>query len=244
MGGGKMFTAKDIEKMRNMITPELVKAAVTARKASWILTMAESPCFKDFIESSAEKKAHIDSGVAEAEETLRKCDKTDEQLVKDNEEAVTFAKMGIFNQLWSFIGILLEGVDFTNWSHYTWDFPADVVDSEAKRQYILDHFLTPIGILNTRSKSENCKSKIGKPAAANLSSRSSPVSASASSGNVATFSLGNFSRSETPQQLSRKASNSNMAGKQEGGVRRQNTRRLRRGRQSRQSRQSWQTRRR
>lgn len=222
MAGGKMFTANDIEKMRNMITPELVRAAVTARKASWILTMAESPCFKDFIESSAAKKAHIDSGVEDAETTLRNCDKTDEQLVEDNEQAVAFAKMGIINQLWSFAGILLEGVDFTNWSHYTWNFPPEVVETEAKRQYILDHFLSPTGLLNTRSKGENCKSQIAKPAAANASSRSSP-------GNIQAFSLENFSRSETPQQLSRKASNSNMSGLPPGG----GTRRRRRRRQTR-----------
>lgn len=141
--GIRIISNEEIEKIRAMMQAELVLSAVQMRKASHLLQMAASPCFKEYVmgaEGQDTTKRSFASTILRLKSTLAEFDPESPEHIA--------AKIGLIDKYFSIVEILLTGVDFNNWDNLSWAFPQDMESTEEKTRYILDSALLAKGVKN------------------------------------------------------------------------------------------------
>lgn len=128
--GMPMFDAEDISKIRNYLVPDLIKASVKTRKASYLLEIARSPCFEEIITKDSAKFFRLKNG------------STDASLPEDERQVYMDALPGYFANV---ALLLMSGVDIGNWDNLKWPIPAEIEEAD-KLKYIFDNHLIPAGV--------------------------------------------------------------------------------------------------
>lgn len=125
-----MFDAEDILKIRKYLVPDLIKAAVKTRKASYLLEIASSPCFEEIITKDHKKFFRLKKGVSNA------------SLPEEEKRTYMEAMQAYYANV---ALLLMSGVDIGNWDNLIWAIPAEIGEGD-KLKYIFDNHLIPTGV--------------------------------------------------------------------------------------------------
>jgi hypothetical protein len=162
--GKLLFDEEDITKIRSYLTPEVIKAAVNSRKASYLLEIARSPCFEEVVIKDSAKFLRFKSGSM-------------------NESFNEAERKGFADGLPAFYAntalLLLDGADIGNFDNLEWDVPSHISESD-KLKYIFDNHLIPTGVKpneTAQKRFPRCAPYLRRRSAAELSSLANdPVS--------------------------------------------------------------------
>ena len=141
--GTRIISDEEIEQIRALMQPELVLSAVQMRRASHLLQMAASPCFKEYImgaEGQNTKGRSFASSILRLKSSLVEFDPESPEHIA--------AKTGLIDKYFSIVEILLTGVDFNNWDNLSWAFPPEMESTDEKTRFILDSSLLAKGVKN------------------------------------------------------------------------------------------------
>ena len=141
--GTRIISDEEIEQIKALMQPELVLSAVQMRRASHLLQMAASPCFKEYImgaEGQNTKGRSFASSILRLKSTLAEFDPESPEHIA--------AKTGLIDKYFSIVEILLTGVDFNNWDNLSWVFPPEMESTDEKTRFILDSALLAKGVKN------------------------------------------------------------------------------------------------
>lgn len=128
--GNPLFDEEDIKKIRSFLTPEVIRAAVNARRPSYLLEIARSPCFEEVILKDSAKFLRFKNGAANA------------SLNEPERKAYADGLPGFYGNV---AEMLLDGADIGNFDNLEWDIPANVAEGN-RLKYIYDNHLIPTGV--------------------------------------------------------------------------------------------------
>jgi hypothetical protein len=128
--GNLLFDEEDILKIRSYLTPEVIKAAVNTRRASYLLEIARSPCFEEVVLKDSAKFLRFKTGSM-------------------NESFNESERKGFADGLPAFYAntalLLLDGADIGNFDNLEWDIPPHISETD-RLTYIFDNHLIPTGV--------------------------------------------------------------------------------------------------
>lgn len=128
--GKLLFDEEDMKKIRSFLTPEVIRAAVNARRPSYLLEIARSPCFEEIILKDSAKFLRFKNGATNA------------SLNEPERKAYADGLPGFYGNV---AEMLLDGADIGNFDNLEWDIPANVAEGD-RLKYIYDNHLIPTGV--------------------------------------------------------------------------------------------------